>query len=98
MEKQHISYKDLIQQSIQDSPKPANFDLLSSHVETQQSWPDDTALKKWRRDLKRRVYLQDAFKANENTLCLFDEMFPTHLHVNSATLFHELAHLLFEQL
>ena len=80
---------------------------LGVTIETQQSWPDDeAALKEWRQALQTvGVYIfKDAFKANEfSGFCLFDEVFPLIYVNNSAaktrqifTLFHELAHLLFE--
>jgi Zn-dependent peptidase ImmA (M78 family) len=80
---------------------------LGVSIETQQSWPDDeTALKEWRQALQAvGIYIfKDAFKADEfSGFCLFDEEFPLIYVNNSATktrqiftLFHELAHLLFE--
>jgi Zn-dependent peptidase ImmA (M78 family) len=80
---------------------------LGISIEAQQSWQDDeTALKEWRRALQAvGVYIfKDAFKANEfSGFCLFDEIFPLIYVNNSAsktrqifTVFHELAHLLFE--
>lgn len=80
---------------------------LGVTILTQQSWADDeTALKEWRAALQAvGVYIfKDAFKADEfSGFCLFDEEFPLIYVNNSAaktrqifTLFHELAHLLFE--
>jgi Zn-dependent peptidase ImmA (M78 family)/transcriptional regulator with XRE-family HTH domain len=80
---------------------------LGVTIETQQSWSDDeAALKEWRQVFQAvGVYVfKDAFKAEEYSgFCLFDEEFPLIYVNNSAaktrqifTLFHELAHLLFE--
>jgi len=79
---------------------------LGVSLETQQSWQDDdAALKAWRQALQAvGVYIfKDAFKADEfSGFCLFDDVFPL-IYVNNSsaktrqifTLFHELAHLLF---
>ena len=79
---------------------------LGISLETQQSWQDaNEALKAWRQALQAvGVYIfKDAFKTDEfSGFCLFDEVFPL-IYVNNSsaktrqifTLFHELAHLLF---
>lgn len=79
---------------------------LGVTLEAQQSWQDDdAALKAWRQALQAvGIYIfKDAFKAEEfSGFCLFDEVFPL-IYVNNSsaktrqifTLFHELAHLLF---
>ena len=80
---------------------------LGVTIEAQLSWADDeTALKEWRQALQAvGVYIfKDAFKTDEfSGFSLFDEVFPLIYVNNSAaktrqifTLFHELAHLLFE--
>ena len=79
---------------------------LGISLEKQQSWQDDdTALKEWRQALQAvGVHIfKDAFKSDEfSGFCLFDDVFPL-IYVNNSsaktrqifTLFHELAHLLF---
>jgi len=79
---------------------------LGVSLETQQSWQDDeVALKAWRQALQDvGIYIfKDAFKVDEfSGFCLFDDVFPL-IYVNNSsaktrqifTLFHELAHLLF---
>lgn len=80
---------------------------LGVSLETQKSWADDdSALKAWRQALQSvGIYIfKDAFKDEQfSGFCLFDEIFPI-IYVNNSsaktrqifTLFHELAHLLFE--
>jgi Zn-dependent peptidase ImmA (M78 family)/transcriptional regulator with XRE-family HTH domain len=105
----HVITKDLSFSSDANLVAAANQlrSYLGVTIETQQSWPDDeTALKEWRQALQAvGVYIfKDAFKADEfSGFCLFDEVFPLIYVNNSAaktrqifTLFHELAHLLFE--
>jgi Zn-dependent peptidase ImmA (M78 family) len=79
---------------------------LGISLEKQMSWQDDeTALKGWREALQAvGIFIfKDAFKVEEfSGFCLFDEVFPL-IYVNNSsaktrqifTLFHELAHLLF---
>lgn len=80
---------------------------LGVSLDDQKSWPDDeTALKTWRQTLLFvGIYVfKDAFRNDEfSGFCLYDEVYPI-IYVNNSssktrqifTLFHELAHLLFQ--
>jgi len=82
-------------------------EYLGISIEEQLSWDSpETALKNWRTALNSvGVYVfKDAFRQNDYSgFCLYDKNFPI-IYVNNSTsktrqmftLFHELAHLLFE--
>lgn len=82
-------------------------EYLAIDLQTQKSWAnEDIALKNWRSSFQSvGIYVfKDAFKAPEfSGFCLTDDLFPI-IYVNNScsktrqifTLFHELAHLLFQ--
>ena len=81
-------------------------DYLGVPIAEQLDWPDtDTAFASWRGVLERHgiAVFKDAFRDdNYAGFCLYDQVFPL-IYVNNSvrtreifTLFHELAHLLFQ--
>ena len=80
-------------------------EYLGISMETQVNWPDsDVAFEAWRTELEQHgiAVFKDAFREQlYSGFCLYDETFPLIYINNSAktrqtfTLFHELAHLLF---